>query len=103
MLRDGRVPLVRIVWVAGLWHKVARGTQEVGFQVLEMIQMKVLWVQLLALVMNLLLVWTANGVVAHQHVMNMVAAYLRGLVQAWAEVVLDCFERGQAVPEPDFV
>lgn len=103
MLQDGRVSLVRIVWVAGLWYKVARGTQEVGFQVLEMIQMKVLWVQLLALVMNLLLVWTANGVVTHQHVTNMVAAYLGGLVQAWAEVVLDCFERGQAVPEPDFV
>lgn len=34
---------------------------------------------------------------------NMVAAYLGGLVQAWAEVVLDCFERGQAVPGPDFV
>ena len=53
--------------------------------------------------MNLLLVWTVNGVLAHQHMMNMVVAYLGGLVQAWAEVVLGCFERGQAVPEPDFV
>lgn len=103
MLQGRRVPLVRIVWVAGLWHKVARGTQEVGFLVLKMIQVKVLWVQLPTLVMNLLLVWTANGVVAHQHVMNMVAAYLEGLVQAWAEVVFDCFERGQAVLEPNFV
>lgn len=103
MLQDGRVPLVRMVWVAGLWHKAERGTQEVGFQVLKMIQVKVLWVQLPTLVMDLLLVWTVNGVLAHQHMMDTVAAYLGGLVQAWAEVVLDCFERGQAVPGPDFV
>ena len=80
MLQDGRVPLMRMVWVAGLWYKVEKGTQEVGFEVLKMIQVKVLP----TLVMNLLLVWTVNGVLAHQHMMNMVAAYLGGLVQAWA-------------------